>query len=295
MSHFYCNLLKLISNIHFILVLSVVLLYVYPQVYALKEYINNEYKIHFQYPDEWQILDFADQDQVVEIENDIRIDLLLLRTEQKEGDYQIGEPAILIQVYPDLDDLKQLSKQVKLELLKDNLYDIVDYKKNYIGDNEYINITSKTTPEFYLAKLIETDLLYHNGNTGYRISYDVSTDLATKNTNNQRIMNHILENITQSISNNSDSLNKNYTKIIEQKFKGDNCPYSFCDLLVNVVFEGNNTIFLEGSTKTLTKDTQELTFSDIIFQSIELLQQDKFKLMDFENLGDGKFQVLLSK
>jgi hypothetical protein len=81
MSHFYCNLLKLISNIHFVLVLSVVLLYVYPQVYALKDYINDEYKIQFQYPDEWQILDFADQDQVVEIENDIRIDLLLLRTE----------------------------------------------------------------------------------------------------------------------------------------------------------------------------------------------------------------------
>jgi hypothetical protein len=109
-----------------------VLLYVYPQVYALKEYINDEYKIQFQYPDEWQILDFDDQDPVVEIENDIRIDLLLLRTEQKEGDYQIGEPVIVIQVYPDLDDLKQLSKQVKKELLKDNRYDIVDYKKNIL-------------------------------------------------------------------------------------------------------------------------------------------------------------------
>jgi hypothetical protein len=52
---------------------------------------------------------------------------------------------------------------------------------------------------------------------------------------------------------------------------------------------------MEGCTKTLTKDTQELTFSDIFFQSIELLQEDKFNIRDFENTGDGTYQVLLSK
>ena len=88
---------------------------------------------------------------------------------------------------------------------------------------------------------------------------------------------------------------KNYTEIINQKFKGENCPYEFCDVLVNVIFEGNNTIFLEGGTKTLIKDTKELTFSDILFQSIELLKQDKFNIVDFENIGDGQFQVLLTR
>ena len=117
------------------------------------------------------------------------------------------------------------------------------------------------------------------------------------NTKNQLVMNDILSNITQSVNknNNENFPQKNYTKIIEQKFKGNNCLYSFCDLLVNVIYEGNNTIFLEGSNKTLTKDTQELTFSDIFFQSIELLQQDKFEIKEFENIGDGKFLVLLSR
>ncbi len=116
------------------------------------------------------------------------------------------------------------------------------------------------------------------------------------NTKNLLVMNDIISNITQSVKNNNEKFpQKNYTKIIEQKFKGNNCLYSFCDLLVNVIYEGNNTISLEGSTKTLTKDTQELTFSDIFFQSIELLQQDKFEIKEFENMGDGKFLVLLSR
>jgi aldose sugar dehydrogenase len=116
------------------------------------------------------------------------------------------------------------------------------------------------------------------------------------NTKNQRVINDILSNITQSVKNINEKFpQKNYTKIIEQKFKGNNCLYSFCDLLVNVIYEENNTIFLEGSTKTLTKDTEELTFSDIFFQSIELLQQDKFEIKEFENMGDGKFLVLLSR
>ncbi len=116
------------------------------------------------------------------------------------------------------------------------------------------------------------------------------------NTKNQRVINDILSNITQSVKNINEKFpQKNYTKIIEQKFKGDNCLYSFCDLLVNVIYEENNTIFLEGSTKTLSKETQELTFSDIFFQSIELLQQDKFEIKEFENIGDGKFLVLLSR
>ena len=29
--------------------------------------------------------------------------------------------------------------------------------------------------------------------------------------------------------------------------------------------------------------------------SIELLKQDKFNIVDFENIGDGQFQVLLSR
>ena len=116
------------------------------------------------------------------------------------------------------------------------------------------------------------------------------------NTKTQLVLNDIISNITQSVKNNNENFpQKTYTKIIEQKFKGNNCLYSFCDILVNVIYEGNNTIFLEGSTKTLTKDTQELTFSDIFFQSIELLQQDKFEIKEFENIGDGKFLVLLSK
>jgi aldose sugar dehydrogenase len=116
------------------------------------------------------------------------------------------------------------------------------------------------------------------------------------NTKNQRVINDILSNITQSVKNINEKFpQKNYTKIIEQKFKGNNCLYSFCDLLVNVIYEENNTIFLEGSTKTLTKDTHDLTFSDIFFQSIELLQQDKFEIKEFENIGDGKFLVLLSR
>jgi aldose sugar dehydrogenase len=116
------------------------------------------------------------------------------------------------------------------------------------------------------------------------------------NTKNQRVINDILSNITQSVKNINEKFpQKNYTKIIEQKFKGNNCLYSFCDLLVNVIYEENNTIFLEGSTKTLTKDTQELTSSDIFFQSVELLQQDKFEIKEFENIGDGKFLVLLSR
>jgi glucose/arabinose dehydrogenase len=120
--------------------------------------------------------------------------------------------------------------------------------------------------------------------------------LIDPNTKNQLVMNDIISNIIQSVKNiNENFPQKNYTKIIEQKFKGNNCLYSFCDLLVNIIYEGNNTIFLEGSTKTLTKDTQELTFSDIFFQSIELLQQDKFEIKEFENIGDGKFLVLLSK
>jgi hypothetical protein len=120
--------------------------------------------------------------------------------------------------------------------------------------------------------------------------------LIDPNTKKQLVMNDIISNIIQSVKNiNENFPQKNYTKIIEQKFKGNNCLYSFCDLLVNIIYEGNNTIFLEGSTKTLTKDTQELTFSDIFFQSIELLQQDKFEIKEFENIGDGKFLVLLSK
>jgi aldose sugar dehydrogenase len=116
------------------------------------------------------------------------------------------------------------------------------------------------------------------------------------NTKNQRVINDILSNITQSVKNINEKFpQKNYTKIIEQKFKGNNCLYSFCDLLVNVIYEENNTIFLEGSTKTLTKDTHDLTFSDIFFQSIELLQQDKFEIKEFENIGDRKFLVLLSR
>jgi hypothetical protein len=75
----------------------------------------------------------------MEIRSDITIILIALRTEQKEGEYIIEEPAIFIQVYPDIvypdiNDLKQLSKHVQKELLKDNLYDIIDYKKMYNGD-----------------------------------------------------------------------------------------------------------------------------------------------------------------
>lgn len=296
--------MKLILDIQIILsilILVFVVIAVQQQVYALKEYVNDEYNIKFQYPDEWHIIDR--EEEVMEIGSDITIILIALRTEQKEGEYIIEEPAIFIQVYPDIvypdiNDLKQLSKHVQRELLKDNLYDIIDYKKKDNGDTQYINITYQTTPKIDYGKLIATDYLFYNENTGYRISYSASPDLVTANKNNQKIMNEIFENITQSVNNinNGDNyLKKNYTKIIEQKFKGDNCPYSFCDLLVNVVFEGNNTIFLEGCTKTLTKDTQELTFSDIFFQSIELLQEDKFNIRDFENTGDGTYQVLLSK
>ena len=117
------------------------------------------------------------------------------------------------------------------------------------------------------------------------------------NTKNRLVINDIINNITQLVMNNNEKFpQKNYTKIIEQKFKGNNCLYSsFCDVLVNVIYEGNNIIFLEGSTKTLSTDTRELTFSDIFFQSIELLQQDRFEIKEFENIGDGKFLVILSR
>ena len=70
----------------------------------------------------------------------------------------------------------------------------------------------------------------------------------------------------------------------------DNKLFIACFIAFFIAF-----IFLEGCTKTLTKDTQELTFSDIFFQSIELLQEDKFNIRDFENTGDGTYHVLLSK
>ena len=66
------------------------------QVYALKEYVNDEYDIKFQYPDEWHIID---REEVIEIGSDITIILIALRTEQKEGEYIIEEPAIFIYLY----------------------------------------------------------------------------------------------------------------------------------------------------------------------------------------------------
>ena len=174
------------------------LLYVYPQVYALKEYVNDEYNIRFQYPDEWEIID--QEEEIVEIETGIRIDLLLLRTEQKEAAYKLGEPVIGIQVYPIIDNLKQLSKQVINEMIKDNLYDVIDYKTKYNGSSKYLNITSHSTPKMDIAKLIITDLLYYNHDIGYRITYAVSPDLAPANMKNQFIINNILSNITQSVS-----------------------------------------------------------------------------------------------
>ena len=134
-----------------ILVLVFVLISVCQQVYALKEYVNDEYDIRFQYPDHWQIID--QDDKVVEIEDEIRIDLLFLRTEQKEAAYKPGDPAIGVQVYPNIDNLKQLSKQVIKEMIKENFYDVIDYKKKYIGNTEYLNITYHSTPkmDFYVC------------------------------------------------------------------------------------------------------------------------------------------------
>ena len=155
-----------------------------------------------------------------------------------------------------------------------------------VGPDGYLYIVSLGRGAIY--RIVPSD----GGNN----SDIIASQSIDPNTKNQRVINDILSNITQSVKNINEKFpQKNYTKIIEQKFKGNNCLYSFCDLLVNVIYEENNTIFLEGSIKTLTKDTQELTFSDIFFQSIELLQQDKFEIKEFENIGEGKFLVLLSR
>ena len=251
------------------------LLYVYPQVYALKEYVNDEYNIRFQYPDEWQILD--QEEEVFEIENDIRIDLFLLRIEQKEEKYQIGEPIIAIQVYPEIDSLKQLSKQVIKELHMYNHYDIIDYKKKYIGDSAYLNITYNSTPKMDIAKLNITDLLYYYLNTGYRISYAASPDFATANTKNHQFMNDIFRSITQSVSNNKDysytpTTTNNITDLLFERYYP----------IVKVDYESDSMIVLEGNKNYLSQING--TF-DPFWESIDVVKNEGYSLKEITTAG----------
>jgi len=171
----------------------------------------------------------------VEIENEIKLYILLLRTEQKEEEeFKVGDPWLSIEVYPDIvypdivypdiNNLKQLSKHVQTDLLKHEWYDIINYTKKYKGDIQYINITYQTTPKFDVGKYIATELLYYNGNTGYRISYGMSPDLISANKHNLLIMNEISENIIESTSNKNDYSNiqttttNNITNLLFEKY-----------------------------------------------------------------------------
>ena len=187
-TYFYCNLLKLISNIQLILVLSVVFLYVSPQVYALKEFVNDEYNIKFQYPEDWMQLQYTTSKEF-EVEYD-RIYLPELWMEVKINDYENMQ----IILYTDMPNLKEFVKTIKKEVIYDPIVEnnIQDIKyMNQTGLQSAIINTNHLDPLTGLSFNLDYILFDKNG-VGYAIKY-VSTPQ-----NTDKYLNNVL-NITNQI------------------------------------------------------------------------------------------------
>lgn len=129
-----------------------------------------------------------------------KIYLCSLRTEDKP-EYFLEDPDIDIILYSDISNLQQFTKIIKKEVIESNSH-ITEIDNGLPGNNnkyQYVIISSMVNPGLLKLKFLNTDLLYQQGNNGYRISY-TSTSTHMADTDLYTI-GYILGNIIQSLNN----------------------------------------------------------------------------------------------
>jgi hypothetical protein len=135
-----------------------------------KEYVNEEYNIKFEYPDEWKMF------ETLTIDNGKEYDKIIvgsLRPEPKAPfTYSNQDPEISITTFSNMPNLDIFVKAVEKELISvsENIF-----KKDQINQsNIQFTIISQSVDAPNLGGYSENHyILFHEGDTGYTLTYSV--------------------------------------------------------------------------------------------------------------------------
>ena len=168
-----------------------------------KEFINDEFDIKFDYPDEWKSDSLTGKKATTfGIEYDETI-IAILDIDPKPPILNY----LILKAYTNMASLDQFEKTIRQKLLTDeevnhNILDINTYVQNDSGipfvfiETLYTPIMTGSMAQF--AFTIERDyLLFHKDNIGYEIMYSLTPDLQSKYADNiHNIIKQIKGNMT---------------------------------------------------------------------------------------------------
>jgi hypothetical protein len=169
-----------------------------------KEFINEEFNIKFEYPDEWKSDSLIGKKTTTfGIEYDETI-IAILDIDPKPPILNY----LILTAYTNMASLDQFEKTIRQKFLTDetvnhDILDINTYVQNDSGipfvfiETLYTPIMTGSLAQF-AATTIERDyLLFHKDNIGYEIMYSLTPDLQSKYADNiHNIMNQIKGNMT---------------------------------------------------------------------------------------------------
>lgn len=177
--------------VSFMFIVFFTIILIHQQVYALKQYTNEEYNIKFQYPEEWMQLSYIPSKEF-EIEYD-KIYLPELWMDVKNNAYENMQ----IILYTDEPNSKEFVKIIKKEVLYDPRTDF------HIQDITYMTQTGLQSAMIYInyqdpltgLSFNRDYILFANDGIGYAIKY------VSEPHNTDKYLDNVL-NITNQIINN---------------------------------------------------------------------------------------------
>jgi hypothetical protein len=163
--------LKQISNIQNVFVLFIVVLgstLIHQQIYALKQYVDDEYNIKFEYSDNWTINKVYSP--TFTIDHDI-ITIVEGRpsTQSATSTNENFFPLFLVTIYTDIPDIETLKREVKKEILLKEFEKIESIDRHDFSIGPVYFITSNYEANNIKGVTTESFII-HKDNVGYKMS-----------------------------------------------------------------------------------------------------------------------------
>jgi hypothetical protein len=166
-----------------------------------KEFINEEFNIKFDYPDEWKSL------KPEKANFGIDYDKKPIAIFYPDPNPAVEFNFVSLTVYTNMANLDQFEKTIRKELLTDeeakqDILDIKKYKLNsgvlfVLIDTLYTPILTGVMSQFTAPSDERNYILFHKDNIGYNIAFSMPKEIENKYANNiHTIMNQIQGNIT---------------------------------------------------------------------------------------------------
>jgi hypothetical protein len=134
---------------------------IHQQVYALKEYVNEDYNIKFEYPDDWIVIDSLAKSEF-KVDYDI---IPIVEGRPAEAAINHGWPLLFVRVYNDIGDIETFKKIVKGEELERKYSEIKEIQRiDAAGTPAYLILVGGLNSE-------EINIIFNKANIGYRVSF----------------------------------------------------------------------------------------------------------------------------